>query len=207
MTDLFNSPISYGALPVEARALLFILAQGTAARYLVQPPKQSTLAPLLEFIWNRKKLSMNDLADPSRMTALLETEFALIAAVLSAPTTESAAVESDSPRSEPVFLEIVEAAQRWIYQQELALGDIEAIVGNASNLVHLYRDRITADHLPAYMRTPDELMSLARPPREADDVTGMEQYAHCFARWLVLCMPGDEDMQAKVCRQILPQAQ
>ena len=74
-------------------------------------------------------------------------------------------------------------------------------------LVHLYRGRITADHLPASMRNPYELMSSARPPRAPEDVTGMDQYAHCFARWLVLCMPGDEEMQAKVWRGILLQTQ
>jgi hypothetical protein len=75
MNKLSVSPIVYAELPVEARALLSIFAQAAAARYVVQPRKQSELTPLLETIWNRNRLCLSDLANPYRMTALLETEF------------------------------------------------------------------------------------------------------------------------------------
>ena len=73
MKNLSVSPIVYAELPSEARALLSIFAQAFAARYVAQPLKQSQLTLLLEAIWNRNRLSLNDLADPFRMTALLET--------------------------------------------------------------------------------------------------------------------------------------
>jgi hypothetical protein len=72
------SPIVYAELPSEARALLFIFAQAAAARYVAQPRKQSELTPLLETIWNGNRLCLSDLANPYRMTALLETELSSV---------------------------------------------------------------------------------------------------------------------------------
>ena len=69
-----TSPVPFAELPSEARALLFILALGAAARYVGHPPRKSELTPLLESIWNRNRLCLSNLADPFRMTALLETE-------------------------------------------------------------------------------------------------------------------------------------
>ena len=68
----FHRP--YCELPSEARALLFIIAQAAAPRFLAQPPKRSELTPVLEIIWNRNRLCLNDFADPFRMTALLKME-------------------------------------------------------------------------------------------------------------------------------------
>jgi len=74
MNNLCISPVPFAELSSDARALLFIFAMGAAARYVAQPPKRSELTPLLETIWNRNRLCLSDLADPFRMTALLETE-------------------------------------------------------------------------------------------------------------------------------------
>lgn len=69
-----TSHAPYAELPVEARALLFIIAQAAAPRFMAQPPKRSELTPILEIIWDRSLLCLNDLADPFLMTALLKTE-------------------------------------------------------------------------------------------------------------------------------------
>jgi hypothetical protein len=78
MNKLSVSPMVYAELPVEARALLFIFALAAAARYVAQPPKRLELTPLLETIWNRNRLGPSDLANPFRITALLETELSSI---------------------------------------------------------------------------------------------------------------------------------
>jgi hypothetical protein len=75
MKNLSVSPVPFAELPSEARALLSIFAQAAAARYVAHPLKQSQLTPFLETIWNRNRLCLSNLADPFRMTALLETEF------------------------------------------------------------------------------------------------------------------------------------
>jgi hypothetical protein len=105
------------------------------------------------------------------------------------------------------LLVLFEAAQRWIHEQGLVLVEIEHILGQAGKLLELYRGRLTAEKLPESLRTPYELMVWARPERAEEDVTGLEQYSHWFARWLVLCLPGDQDMQDAACCAILIRAQ
>ena len=78
MNDLSVSPVPFGELPSEARALLSIFAQAAAARYVAQPLKKSELTPILESIWNRNRLCLNDVCNPFRMTALLETELSSV---------------------------------------------------------------------------------------------------------------------------------
>ena len=101
---------------------------------------------------------------------------------------------------------LFEAAQRWIYEQGLVLVEIESILGQASRFLDLYEGRLVVEKLPPSLRTPYELMAWTRPERPEEDVTGLEQYSHWFARWLVLCLPGDQDLRDAVCCVILIQA-
>jgi hypothetical protein len=101
---------------------------------------------------------------------------------------------------------LFEAAQRWVIEQGLVLGEIEYILGQTGKLLELYRGRLKPEKLPESLRAPYELMVWARPERSEDDVTGLEQYSHWFARWLVLCLPGSQDLQDAVCCVILVQA-
>ena len=101
---------------------------------------------------------------------------------------------------------LFEAAQRWNIEQGLVLGEIEYILGQTGKLLGLYRGRLTAEKLPESLRTPYELMVWARPEGAEGDVAGLEQYSHWFARWLVLCLPGNQDLQDAVCCVILIQA-
>ena len=73
-----TSHVPFAELPVEARALLFIIAQAAAPRFVAQPPKRSELTPILAIMWNRKRLCLNDLANPFRMTASLQTDLSSI---------------------------------------------------------------------------------------------------------------------------------
>ena len=102
---------------------------------------------------------------------------------------------------------LFEAAQRWIIEQGLVLVEIESILGQTGKLLELYRGRFTAENLPPSLRTPYELMAWTRPVRAKDDVTGLEQYAHWFARWLVVYLPGNEDLQDAASCAILIRAQ
>ena len=64
-----------------------------------------------------------------------------------------------------------------------------------------YRGRLRAERLPASLRTPCELIAWARPESAQNDAS-LEQYANWFARWLVLCLPWDEDMQEAVLNEV-----
>ena len=78
MNTISLSHVVFAELPVEARAMFFIIATGASARFGAQRPKQSELNPVLETIWNRNRLRLQDLSDPFRMTALLKTELAFL---------------------------------------------------------------------------------------------------------------------------------
>jgi len=69
-SHLLHTP--FAELPVEARVLFFIFASAAIARFGVYPPTPTQLAPQLEAIWNEHKLNDEDLADPGRLTVLLE---------------------------------------------------------------------------------------------------------------------------------------
>jgi hypothetical protein len=70
------SHVQFAELPVEARAMFFLIAMGASARFGAPRPNQSEMDPVLETIWNRNRLLLRDLSDPFRMTALLKTELA-----------------------------------------------------------------------------------------------------------------------------------
>ena len=120
--------------------------------------------------------------------------------------TETTAPEVCRSSVDGHLVALFEAAQRWIIEQSLVLGEIEYILGQTGKLPGLYRGRLTSEKLPPSLRTPYELMVWTRPVRADEDVTGLEQYSHWFARWLVLCLPGDQDLQDAVCCVILIQA-
>ena len=121
--------------------------------------------------------------------------------------TEATAPEVCRSSVDGHLVALFEAAQRWIIEQGLVLGEIEYILGQTGKLLELYRGRLTAEKLPESLRTPYELIVWTRPVRAEDDVTGLEQYSHWFARWLVLCLPGNKDLQDAACCVILIQAQ
>ena len=121
--------------------------------------------------------------------------------------TEATAPEVCRSSVDGHLVALFEAAQRWIIEQGLVLGEIEYILGQTGKLLELYRGRLTAEKLPEFLRTPYELIVWTRPVRAEDDVTGLEQYSHWFARWLVLCLPGNKDLQDAACCVILIQAQ
>jgi hypothetical protein len=77
-----NASVSYvpfAHLPIEARALFSIYASAALARYRSQIPMSGNLAASLERIWNANRLTLRDLSDPYRMTALLESHIAALA--------------------------------------------------------------------------------------------------------------------------------
>jgi hypothetical protein len=121
--------------------------------------------------------------------------------------TEATAPEVRLSSVDGHLLALFEAAQRWIHEQGLVLMEIESILGRVGRLLDLYQGRVTAEDLPPSLRTPYELMAWTRPVRAKDDVTGLEQYTHWFARWLVVCLPGNKDLQDAVCCAILIRAQ
>jgi hypothetical protein len=70
-------------------------------------------------------------------------------------------------------------------------------------LLYFDRHRLTADALSTDIWDPSELLVRVRPKQSMeDDATGLESLAEWFARWLALCLPGEEQLQDEVLRRI-----
>ena len=110
--------------------------------------------------------------------------------------TEATALEVRHSSTDRRLKSLFEAAQRWIYEQGLVLVEIQSILVQAGKLLDLYQGRLTTENLPLSLRTPYELMAWTRPVRATNNVTGLAQYAHWFARWLVVCLAGN----TRICR-------
>ena len=72
--------VPFAELPIEARVLFAIYASAALVRFRSQIPTLGNLAAGLERIWNANRLTLVDLSDPYRMTALLESHVAALAA-------------------------------------------------------------------------------------------------------------------------------
>jgi len=70
--------VPFAELPIEARVLFAIYASAALVRFRSQIPTLGNLAAGLERIWNANRLTLVDLSDPYRMTALLESHFAAL---------------------------------------------------------------------------------------------------------------------------------
>ena len=95
---------------------------------------------------------------------------------------------------------LCKVAKFWITQEGLILPDIEYIVDKAGKL--LYKNRLALENIPISLRSPSELIVWTRPERTEDDVTGLEHYGKWLARWLALCLRGEENLQDEVRSQI-----
>jgi hypothetical protein len=109
---------------------------------------------------------------------------------------EAGASEVRLSSAEQRFLALLEAAQCWLYEQGLVLGGLNTSSTRPASFSTCTGVR-HAEKLPESLRAPYELMVWARPVREEDDVTGLEQYAHWFAHWLNLCLPVDESCRTR----------
>jgi hypothetical protein len=65
--------VPFAELPIEARVLFSIFASAALARYRSQIPTSGDMAAGLERVWNANRLTLRELSDPYRMTALLES--------------------------------------------------------------------------------------------------------------------------------------
>ena len=72
MNNSLQPHTPFAELPIEARVLFFLYASTAVVRFGTPPPEPADLAPQLEAIWNEHNLNDEDLADPGRLTVLLE---------------------------------------------------------------------------------------------------------------------------------------
>ncbi len=98
---------------------------------------------------------------------------------------------------------MLKVVQLWITQEGLILPDLELFVlPEAGKLLHYHRYSLS--YLPVSSKSPDELLPLTRPNYAVEDYMPAKLgfYAEWVARWLAYCLPGEEELQDEVLRQI-----
>ena len=65
--------VTFAELPIEARVLFAIYASAAAPQFGSTPPDLSTLLLQVEEVWNANRLTLLELCDPARITALLQS--------------------------------------------------------------------------------------------------------------------------------------
>lgn len=94
------------------------------------------------------------------------------------------------------------AVKLWIGQECLIRPDLEFFVlPEAGKLLH--RNRHVQSQLPEPVKSPDELLSLSRPPYAVENYmpSKLGFYAEWLARWLACCLPRAEELQDEFLRQ------
>jgi hypothetical protein len=98
--------------------------------------------------------------------------------------------------------QMLTAVKRWITQEGLIRPDLELFVlPEADKLLH--RNRRTQSQLQEPVKSPDELLSLTRPPYAVEDYmpSKLGFYAEWLAEWLACCLPREEQLQDEFLRQ------
>jgi hypothetical protein len=96
--------------------------------------------------------------------------------------------------------ELLKVSQSWIVAQTAVLSDVEYILDKTGKLLYGYAHALR--NIPISPSSPSELLARARPKKAAeDDVSGLEFLGDWLARWLVLCLPGEEELQDDVLRE------
>ena len=101
---------------------------------------------------------------------------------------------------------LLAAADRWVAEERLQLHQVEYAVHEAGRL--LYEAKGNPRNAPVRSGTPYELFALVTPIETAQDYDagGLDFWAKWLAWWLAECLPGDEDMQDEVLREISKRA-
>jgi hypothetical protein len=96
---------------------------------------------------------------------------------------------------------VLRAAKRWIEQEHMVLNEIEHVLHEAGK--RLFQERELVRTIPIPMKKPEELLLPTRPDtsNRGDFILNPDYWANWLARWLGVCLPAQEDLQADVLRE------
>jgi hypothetical protein len=102
--------------------------------------------------------------------------------------------------------QLLAAADRWVAKERLQLNQVEYAVHEAGRL--LYEAKFVLKNAPVRSGTLFELFAQVKPIETAEDYDagGLDYWAKWLECWLAVSLPGDEDMQDEVLREISKRA-
>jgi len=96
---------------------------------------------------------------------------------------------------------VLKAAKHWIAEQHMVLNEIEHVVHDAGG--QLFQSRALVRRMPIPTQKPEELLLPTRPNASkcADFIPNPDYYAGWLARWLAVCLPGQDDLYDEILRE------
>ncbi|QNI31164.1 hypothetical protein H7849_18995 [Alloacidobacterium dinghuense] len=96
---------------------------------------------------------------------------------------------------------ILKALKLWVADERMVLNELEYVLHEAGK--HLYQGRSSIQHYPVPTATPTQLLPAACPDKSkwGDFIPNPDYWAEWLARWLVLCLPRQEELQNRVLQE------
>ena len=120
------------------------------------------------------------------------------------PKKAKPAYDPDNPASlELHACRLLKVLKTWIAEEGVLITEIEDILHGASKHLYLHRDSLR-ERILVPTQSPKDLISLARPTPLSEDelIPSPDYWARWMARWLAICLPGQEEFQKRVCQEI-----
>ena len=86
-------------------------------------------------------------------------------------------------------------------EEHMVLNEIEHVLHEAAK--RLFQERELVRRIPIPMKKPEELLvaTCPAPSDWGDFIPNPDYWANWLARWLAVCLPAQEDLQAEVLRE------
>jgi transposase len=98
---------------------------------------------------------------------------------------------------------MLKVLKAWIVEEGVLITEIEDILHGASKHLYLQRDSLR-ERIQVPTQSPKDLISLARPTPLSEDelIPSPDYWARWMARWLAICLPGQEELQKRVFEEV-----
>jgi len=98
---------------------------------------------------------------------------------------------------------MLKVLKAWIVEEGVLITEIEDILHGASKHLYLHRDSLR-ERIRVPTQSPKDLISLARPTPLSEDelIPSHDYWARWMARWLAICLPGQEELQKRVFQAV-----
>lgn len=96
---------------------------------------------------------------------------------------------------------VVKAAKHWTMEQGMVLNEIESVIHEAGKRLFVSREFVKT--IPVPTQKPDELLIPSRPDTRScgDFIPNPDYWAKWLARWLALCLPGQQQLYDQILRE------
>lgn len=98
---------------------------------------------------------------------------------------------------------MLKVLKAWITEEGVLITEIEDILHGASKNLYLHRDSL-CERIQVPTQSPKDLIPVARPTPLSEDelIPSPDYWARWMARWLAICLPGQEELQKRLFHEV-----